>query len=130
MDVVSFALIGRLFNFTFIEVPSVGLPKRKGQIKEKKKDHEVGSWVVSLSLFEPSPETPITARLVIDSPIPGSRAPVDVRISLAKEWRLGAKEESKKKITDEAITSLRNSLAGQALELEYVYSASSPPRRN
>jgi hypothetical protein len=118
--------LGRLFSLTFIEVPAGGLPKRKGQVKDKdkkKKDPELGSWVVSLSLLEPSQETPISARLIIDAvttPGSGGRAAVDLRIALAKDWKLGAKEESKKKIAEEAVASLRDSLAGRAMEFECV----------
>jgi hypothetical protein len=114
---------GRLFSLTLFEVPTSGMPKRKGrptEKKKKKKAPEPGSWVVSISLLEPSESTPISARFTIDPTSPAGQGPVDLFITPPPGWTLGAEDDPKKKIADEAYAPIKDCMAGVVFEAEYV----------
>jgi hypothetical protein len=77
-------------------------------------------------MYEPSPTTPICARLFVE-PSPHSRvagmeaaayAPVDLIMFPPKGWTLGDEDDPKKKISDEIWAGVRESELGRALEAE------------
>jgi hypothetical protein len=120
--------LGRLFVLTVLEVPESGLPKRKGRppVDKKKKLPDVGTWVFTLGLLEPSPDTPICARLLVDpaprasSPLPvtETQRPIDLVLHPPQGWTLGHDVDTKKKTTDEVWVSVRECTFGRSLEAE------------